>query len=171
RRNVNLVKRGCVVLSYDYFGYGDRKTGNDPNRPEGPNAHGIRSFSYSRRSATALEVLDAIRALDALIARPDVDPERICFTGESGGGNSTYWIAAVEPRVKLVVPVSSVTTFDYWIRGDINWDWHQRPPGIRRIADIGTLLALHAPNPLVVVSSRRGTDDLEFPLDEAEKSF
>lgn len=170
QRNVNLVKRGCVVLSYDYLGYGDRKTGNDPNRPEGPNAHGIRSFSYSRRSATALEVLDAIRALDVLTARPEVDPERIGFTGESGGGNTTYWIAALDPRVKLAVPVSSVTTFDYWIRGDINWDWHQRPPGIRRVADIGTLLALHAPHPLVVISSQRGTDDGEFPLHEAEKS-
>jgi hypothetical protein len=73
--------------------------------------------------------------------------------------------------VKLAVPVSSVSSFDYWIRTDRNWDWHQRPTGIRRIADIGTLLALHAPRPLVVVSSKRGTDDEEFPLDEAEKSF
>ena len=105
-----------------------------------------------------------------MTARADVDPERIGFTGESGGSNTTYWIAAVDPRVKLAVPVSSVTTFDYWIRGDINWDWHQRPPGIRRVADIGTLLALHAPNPLVVISSQRGTDDAEFPLHEAEKS-
>lgn len=170
QRNVNLVKRGCIVLSYDYFMYGDRKTGNNPNSPEGPNSHGIRSFSYSRRSATTIEVLDAIRALDVLSGRSDVDPERIGFTGESGGSNSTYWIAAVDPRVKLAVPVCSVTTFDYWIRKDNNWDWHQRPPGIRKIADIGTLLALHAPHPLVVISSRRGTDDEEFPLDEAEKS-
>jgi hypothetical protein len=63
-----------------------------------------------------------------------------------------------------------VTTFDYWIRNDRNWDYHQRPAGIRRIADIGTLLALHAPDPLLVISSRRGTDDEEFPLEEAEKS-
>lgn len=171
QRNVNLVKRGCVVLSYDYFGYGDRKTGQHPNHPEGPNGHGIRSFSYSRRTPTGLEVLDAIRALDVLTARPEVDPERIGFTGESGGSNSTYWIAALDPRVKLAVPVSSVTTFDYWIRGDINWDWHQRPAGVRRVADIGTLLALHAPDPLVVISSQRGTDDAEFPLEEAEASY
>ena len=58
--------------------------------------------------------------------------ERIGFTGESGGGNSTYWVAALDPRVVLAVPVSAVTTFDYWIRTDVNWDWHQRPPGIRR---------------------------------------
>ena len=116
-------------------------------------------------------MLDAIRAIDVLAARPEVDGERIGFTGESGGSNSTYWVAALDPRVKLAVPVSSVTTFDYWIRTDCNWDWHQRPPGIRRLADIGTLLALHAPGPLVVISSRRHTDDQEFPLEEAEKSY
>jgi len=171
QRNVNLVKRGCVVVAYDYFGYGDRKTGDQPGYPEGANGHENSSFSYSRRTATALEILDGIRALDVLSAQPQVDPERIGFTGESGGSNSTYWISALDPRVKLAVPVSSVTTFDYWIRGDINWDWHQRPPGIRRFADIGTLLALHAPHPLVIISSRRGTDDAEFPLHEAEKSY
>ncbi len=170
-RNVNLALRGCVVLSYDYYGYGERKTGSDPNHPTGANTHDIRSFSFSRRTATAIEVLDAVRAIDALLARPEVDPERIGFTGESGGSNSTYWVAAVDPRVKLAVPVSSVTTFDYWIRTDCNWDWHQRPPGIRRIADIGTLLALHAPRPLLIISSRRHTDDQEFPLEEAEKSY
>jgi hypothetical protein len=170
QRNVNLALRGCVVLSYDYYGYGDRRTGDDPLRPTGANGHGICTFSHTRRSATSLEVLDAIRAVDLLAARPDVDPERIGFTGESGGGNSTYWIAALDPRVKLAVPVSSVTTFDYWIRTDANWDWHQRPPGIRRIADIGTLLALHAPHPMLIISSKRGTDDEEFPLEEAEKS-
>ena len=171
RRNVNLALRGCVVLCYDYHGYGERKTGEHPHHSAGGNSHDIRSFSFTRRSATALEVLDAVRALDVLTARPDVDPRRIGFTGESGGGNSTYWVAALDPRVVLAVPVSAVTTFDYWIRTDVNWDWHQRPPGIRRRADIGTLLALHAPHPLLVISSRRGTDDQEFPLHEAEKSF
>ena len=171
QRNVNLALRGCVVLSYDYHGYGERKTGDDANHPTGGNTHDIRSFSFTRRTATAIEVLDAIRAIDALVARPEVDAERIAFTGESGGSNTTYWVAALDRRVKLAVPVSSVTTFDYWIRTDCNWDWHQRPPGIRRLADIGTLLALHAPRPLLVISSRRGTDDQEFPLEEAEKSY
>jgi len=171
QRNVNLALRGCVVLCYDYYGYGDRKTGDHPYHPTGANGHDIRTFSFSRRSATAIEALDAIRALDVLAARAEVDPQRIGFTGESGGSNTTYWVSALDARVKLAVPVCSVTTYDYWIRTDVNWDWHQRPPGIRRIADIGTLLALHAPHPLLVISSKRGTDDQEFPLNEAEKSY
>src|SRR6266850_7162328 len=88
QRNVNLALRGCAVLSYDYYGYGERKTGDRPNYPTGANGHGIRTFSFTRRSATSLEVLDAIRALDVLTVRPEVDPQRIGFTGESGGANT-----------------------------------------------------------------------------------
>jgi hypothetical protein len=173
QRNVNLVRRGCVVLAYDYIDTGERNTGEDARHGKpygGGNDHSIFSFCFSRRNPTGLEVLDAIRAIDVLESRPEVDRTRLGFTGESGGGNSTYWVGAVDPRVKLAVPVSSVTSFDYWIDRDRNWDWHQRPFGVRRHADIGTLLALHAPQPLLVISSRRGTDDHEFPLDQANKS-
>src|SRR5207237_5388425 len=133
---------------YGYLDWFERphRGGRDRHGPVpagGVNDHGITDFSFSERCPTALEVLDARRALDVLASRPEVDAGRLGFTGESGGSNSTYWVAAVDPRVKLAVAVSSVTTFDYWIRNDRNWDWHQRPPGIRRIADIGTLLALH----------------------------
>ena len=174
RRNVNLVLRGCVVLSYDYLNTGERNTGPNAkkNMPYGGgNAHFIRRFSFTRRNPRGLEVLDAIRAVDVLFGRYEVDRTRIGFTGESGGGNSTYWAGAVDSRIKLVIPVSSVTTFDYWIRKNRNYDWHQRPFGVRRHAGIGTLLALHAPRPLLVISSKRRTDDHEFPWEEAELSY
>jgi hypothetical protein len=175
-RNVNLVRRGCVVLSYDYMNCFERYTGgdgdgHDPVPRGGGNDHGITAFSFSERCPTALEVLDARRALDVLAARPEVDTGRLGFTGESGGSNSTYWVAALDDRVKLSVLVCSVSTFDYWIDKDRNWDWHQRPPGARRVADIGMLLALHAPRPTLVMTSKRRTDDLEFPWEEADRSY
>ena len=175
-RNVNLVRRGCVVLSYDYMNCFERHTGgdgdgHDPVPRGGGNDHGITAFSFSERCPTALEILDARRALDVLAARPEVDAGRLGFTGESGGSNSTYWVAALDDRVRLSVPVCSVSTFDYWIDKDRNWDWHQRPPGARRVADIGVLLALHAPRPTLIMTSKRRTDDLEFPWEEAERSY
>jgi hypothetical protein len=127
-------------------------------------------FSYTAGNPTGLEILDGIRAIDYLLTRADVDPKRIGFTGESGGSNSTYWISALDDRIALSLPVASVTTFDYWIRNNRNWDWHQRPPGVRRLAEISTLLALFAPRPMLVISSLRGTDSDEFPLDEAQHS-
>jgi cephalosporin-C deacetylase-like acetyl esterase len=113
-------------------------------------------------------VLDGIRAVDYLCSRPDVDRTRIGFTGESGGGNSTYWVSALDDRITLSVPVSSAGAFEQWIKVDTNYDWHQRPPGIRAFADIGTLYAMVAPKPLLVIN---GHPELaEFALPDALRS-
>lgn len=170
-RSVNLVRRGLIVMTYDYLMTFERNTGRNPcaSMPYGGgNDHGLTGFSYTAGTPTALEIRDGIRAIDYLYTRQDVDRSRVGFTGESGGGNSTYWIAALDDRVRLAAPVCAVTSFDYWIRNNRNWDWHQRPPGIRKIADISTLLALIAPRPLLVVTALRGTDSEEVPFDEAE---
>jgi len=170
-RSVNLVRRGLIVMTYDYLMTFERNTGRNPCALMpygGGNDHGLTGFSYTAGTPTALEIRDGIRAIDYLYTRQDVDRSRVGFTGESGGGNSTYWIAALDERVRLAAPVCAVTSFDYWIRNDRNWDWHQRPPGIRKIADISTLLALIAPRPLLVVTALRGTDSEEVPFDEAE---
>src|SRR4051812_41711212 len=132
-RNVNLVRRGFVVLSYDYMNCFERHTGgdgdgHDPVPHGGGNDHGITAFSFSERCPTALEVLDAGRALDVLEARPEVDAGRLGFTGESGGSNSTYRVAALDDRVKFSVPVCLISTFDCWIDMDLNWVWHQPIP-------------------------------------------
>lgn len=172
-RSVNLALRGVIAMAYDYIGTFERNTGADPcaSKPYGGgNDHGHRMFSYTAGNPTGLEILDGIRAIDYLMTRSDVDSKRVGFTGESGGSNSTYWVSALDDRVALSVPVASVTTFDYWIRNNRNWDWHQRPAGIRRTVEISTLLALFAPRPLLVISSLRGTDSDEFPLDEAERA-
>ena len=172
-RCVNLVRRGIIAMTYDYIDTGERNTGLNAcaTMPYGGgNDHGLASFSYTAGTPTGLEILDGIRAVDYLYTRPDVDRTRLGFTGESGGSNSTYWVSALDERVKLAVPVCSVTTFNYWIRNNRNWDWHQRPPGIRRIADIPTLLALIAPRPLLVIGSLRGTDSEEFPFEEMQKA-
>ncbi len=172
-RSVNLVRRGVIVLAYDYIGTFERNTGANPCAAMpygGGNDHGLRGFSYTGKNPTGLEILDGIRAVDYLYARRDVDRNRLGFTGESGGSNSTYWVSALDERIRLAVPVCSVTSFDYWIRNNRDWDWHQRPSGIRRIAEISTLLAMFAPRPMLVIGSLRGTDSEEFPLDEMEKA-
>jgi hypothetical protein len=172
-RCVNLASRGIIAMTFDYLGTGERNTGANAcgGMPYGgANDHGLKAFSYTAGNPTGLDILDGIRAIDYLYTRPDVDRERLGFTGESGGSNSTYWVSALDKRVKLAVPVCSVTSFDYWIRNDRNWDWHQRPPGIRRVAEISTLLALIAPRPLLVIGALRGTDSEEFPFDQTEEA-
>jgi len=62
-----------------------------------------------------VECLNGIRGIDYLIARPDVDPQRIAVTGISGGGAATFWIAAADERVKVAVPVSGMADLPSYV--------------------------------------------------------
>jgi dienelactone hydrolase len=59
-----------------------------------------------------VECWNGIRAIDYLVSRPEVDPDRIGVTGISGGGASSFWIAAADERVKAAVPVSGMSDLE-----------------------------------------------------------
>ncbi len=45
------------------------------------------------------------RALSWLLARDDVDPERVAVTGASGGGQQSYYLMALEDRIAAAAPI------------------------------------------------------------------
>lgn len=107
-------------------------------------------------SPAAVEMFNGIRGLDLLAARPDVDAARLGVTGISGGGASTWWIAAGDERVKCAAPVCSTTTLaahirDRLIDGHCDCMWWNN---IYRwdLADVGALIA---PRALMIASSER----------------
>lgn len=83
-----LSERGYAVLLFDYRGY----AGN----PGTPSEDGLRA--------------DARAAVEALAARPDVDPERIAYFGESLGAAVAGRLATERPPAALVLrsPPSSL---------------------------------------------------------------
>ena len=162
-RSYNLVRRGFIVISYDYFGCYERSR-LDPCHEWPGIDHTNSLFSYTNRTPLGVEVLDGIRAVDYLYSRPDVDRTRLAFTGESGGGSSTQWISALDERITLAVPVSSSTAYESWIQSDEVFDWHARPTGVRAFADIGTLYALIAPRPLLLINGHPELSDFALPF-------
>jgi hypothetical protein len=55
-----------------------------------------------------VECWNAMRALDFLETRPEVDRKRIGVTGRSGGGATSWWLAAADERPQCIVPVAGI---------------------------------------------------------------
>jgi cephalosporin-C deacetylase-like acetyl esterase len=67
---------------------------------------------YARGYTPAgVEVWNVIRALDYLETRPEVDKSRFGITGRSGGAAMSWFSAAVDPRLKVAVPVMGNSTY------------------------------------------------------------
>lgn len=61
------------------------------------------------------EVWNAMRALDYLQMRKDVDADRLGVTGLSGGGAMSWFLGAADERVKCVVPVCQTGSIEHLI--------------------------------------------------------
>ena len=110
-----------------------------------------------------VEVWNAIRALDYLETRPEVDARRIGLTGISGGGAMTWYTAAVDERVAVAAPVCSTFTFgsqaEHWVaRGQCDCIYYHNT----YLLDFPVVGALIAPRPLLIFSGRK---DSIFPPD------
>ncbi|HEY8504388.1 MAG TPA: acetylxylan esterase, partial [Gemmataceae bacterium] len=112
---------------------------------------------YSRGYTPAgIELLNGVRGLDLLAARPDVDGKRLGVTGISGGGATSWWVGAADERVGACAPACGTATLEshvrdrtidghcdcmWWIN-TYRWD----------LADVGGLIA---PRPLMIASADR----------------
>jgi len=110
-----------------------------------------------------VETWNAIRALDYLATRPEVDMKRIGVTGRSGGGAYTWFLAAVDDRPSVLVPVAGITDLtNHVVDGVIEGHCDCMYPVNTYAWDFALLAALSAPRPLLLSNSDK---DTIFPLD------
>ncbi len=110
-----------------------------------------------------VEVWSAMRALDYLATRSEVDMRRIGLSGISGGGAMTWYTAAVDERIAAAAPVCSTFTFgsqaEHWLAaGQCDCIYYNNTYAW----DFPIIGALIAPRPLLIISGRR---DGIFPPD------
>lgn len=114
---------------------------------------------YSRGYTPAgVEVWNAMRALDYLQSRSDVDGARLGVTGLSGGGAMSWFLAAADGRIACCVPVCQTGSIEQHA-ADRTVDGHCDCAfwiNLHRwcTPDVGALIA---PRPLLVAS---GTEDV-----------
>ena len=114
-------------------------------------------------SSAAAEAWNCVRALDYLETRPEVDKTKFGVTGRSGGGAYSWWIAALDERIKAACPTAGIADLhnhvvDGTVEGHCDcmfmvntyrWDYAQ-------------VAAMVAPRPLLICNTDK---DTIFPLD------
>lgn len=111
RHGAWFAQQGIAVLVMDNIEMGELEFTH----------HGVYAHAwfhwYSRGfSPLAVELWNARRAVDYLAARPGLDPKRIGATGRSGGGVTTFFLAAIDERIAASAPVSGPISTVGWTR-------------------------------------------------------
>lgn len=106
-----LVQAGLVVLAQDPVGQGERFSYYDARLRQTTVGWGTMEHEYTGRQGLPLGdaiaryfLHDAMRGVDYLQSRPEVDPNRIGITGNSGGGTQSSMMMLADPRIAAAAP-------------------------------------------------------------------
>lgn len=103
QRCANFAMRGMVAFIYDMVGWCDsRQIDHNAYLPE---------FDAWNFSHFALQLNNGIKALDFVSSLPYVDNARIGCTGCSGGGTQTWFLAALDERIRAAAPINMVSAY------------------------------------------------------------
>ncbi|MCA9413545.1 MAG: acetylxylan esterase [Candidatus Omnitrophica bacterium] len=114
---INLAKRGFVVLSFDPVGQGERMAylTEEGKARFGPTTEhtmlGVQALLIGGNIAREF-IWDGIRSIDYLLTRPEVDPDRIGCTGNSGGGTQTAYFMCIDRRIQAAAPSCYITSLE-----------------------------------------------------------
>lgn len=100
------VNEGFCVAAMDCRGQGGLS--EDPGGTKGNTHHGhiIRGLDDSPEQLLFRKIfLDTAKLAEVVMARPEVDAERVCAMGGSQGGGLTLACAALEPRIRKAAPM------------------------------------------------------------------
>ncbi len=159
---LQCVAHGYAVFALEQIGFGRRRDAQ-------AQAAGGDASSCTRDAMAALmlgetllgwRVWDALKAIDLLQSRPEVNPEAVAILGISGGGTVSLFTACLDSRIGACVVSGYFNTFrDSILAVDHCVD--NFVPGLLGVCEMPELAGLIAPRPFFVES---GTHDPIFPL-------
>jgi dienelactone hydrolase len=161
-----LTRQGYVVMAVDAYCFGER-SGKGPG---GTNEKGsAEEMSTSKRefwlgrSLWAMMVRDDRMALDYLFSRPEVDTQRVAVTGISMGATRSWWLMALDERIKAGVALGCLTRYQDLIAEEKikAHGIYYFVPGILNHFDTEAIISLIAPRPILFMT---GDEDIGSPV-------
>ena len=118
-----LASRGHVVLAPDYPPFGDLE--------------GYDFTADGYKSGTLKGIVNHIRGVDLLVARPEVDAEKLAVIGHSLGGHNAIFVGMFDRRLKAVVSSCGWTPFHDYYGGKIaGWTSDRYMPALKTEYDL-----------------------------------
>lgn len=127
-----LARHGLAAICYDPIGQGERYQILDPEMKrthfdDAPHVEAVHpsvklmcttehtvvglSSALLGENVAQFRIWDGMRVIDYLQSRPDILPDRIGCTGNSGGGTETAYLMALDDRIVAAAPGCYLTTF------------------------------------------------------------
>ncbi len=161
-----FARRGFVVLAIDASGFGERN-GKGPGSDEKGGAGELTASKYNLwlgRTLWGMILRDDLMALDYLVTRPEVDATRIGVTGISMGATRSWWLMALDDRLRAGVAVACLTRYQALVRnhGLRYHGIYYYVPGMLQHFDTEAVVALAAPRPLLCMN---GDEDAGSPIE------
>lgn len=98
-----LTDLGYVAIAIDHWVFGERAHATELDT--------FKSMLWRGQVLWGAMVFDSLRALDWLVRRPDVDPDRIGTIGMSMGSSMAQWLAALDTRVRVTVDICCLVDY------------------------------------------------------------
>lgn len=143
-----LTDLGYGALCIDTWAFGERR-----GRSEGTI---FRQMLWDGQVMWGMMVFDALRSVDYLVSRPDVDANRIATLGLSMGSTLAWWLAALDERIATCIDLCCLTDFDA-LEAIGNLDGHgvyYYVPRLRQHFTAAGINALIAPRPHLALAGR-----------------
>jgi len=165
---LQCVEHGYATFAVEQLAFGTRR--DDAARRAGPGVESCRPAACAAlllgQTMAGWRVWDAMRSIDYLATRPEVDVARVATLGASGGGTTSLLTAAVDQRVKAAVVSAYFNTFRDSIVS-ISHCPDNYVPGLLQDMEMYDLSGLVAPRALFVESGR---NDRIFPIAGSERA-
>ena len=144
-----ITNNGWAGLCIDSWVFGERSHTSESDM--------FKAMLWQGQVLWGMMVYDSLRAVDYLTTRADVDPQRIATLGMSMGSTMSWWLAALDERIKVTVDICCLTEFHTLLRnkGLENHGIYYYVPALLKYFTTADINALIAPRAHLAIAGLR----------------
>jgi dienelactone hydrolase len=154
-----LVRDGYVVMAIDAYAFGERQgqgVNGSSDKGKDEELSWAKVNLWKGRCLWGMMVRDDQIALELLTKRPEVDAQRIGTMGMSMGCLRSFWLAALDDRVKVTIAVACIVRNQELMKdgGLRSHGIYYYVPNLLNHFDNESIIACIAPRPLLMLSGK-----------------